>query len=145
MATWLMRVAFLMRVFITIIFFTVSLCKLLPSFHPDTYYHLDADFRNKFTPMWQERLFSRFEITVSSMLLKNTLGGLELFCSVMIWNRLFRFICCLILTTIMIGAALSHYWLQENFLFPVFILCCVIFISIADNVENSYKESRKSK
>mmetsp|Transcript_11486 Transcript_11486/g.18750 ORF Transcript_11486/g.18750 Transcript_11486/m.18750 type:complete len:160 (-) Transcript_11486:103-582(-) len=118
-------------IFLSMTFLLTGLCKIIPHVHADTYHFLDAAFRNEIVPAWQLRVFNGLGVKVHPLVFKFLVGNLEAFCAIVLWaGGTIRRIASFLLTIIMANACLTHYWLDQDFGFPLTLMICSALVCV---------------
>lgn len=120
---WCIALRTVLCLFLSLVFLLNGLCKVFPQVHADTFHFLDVAFRNEITPIWQAKVFDRVGLQVHPLVFKFITGNLETFSAIVLWaggnpRKLVSFF----LMCIMASACLTHYWLEQDFTFPLVLL-----------------------
>lgn len=90
---------------------------------------LDNKFRNQFYPAWDQHVFQQLGVQAGdATMFKQTIGWTELICASMLLTSMRR-VAAIILATVMVGACITHFWLNESLLMPAVLLVCNLLIA----------------
>ena len=73
------------------------------------------------------------------------IGNLEAFSAIIIWaGNNVRKLAAVFLSIIMVNACLTHYWLNQDFTFPLVLLCCSVVVFVLSSDDTPMVKADKS-
>jgi hypothetical protein len=132
------------KCFLALVFLLAGITKVTPSMHAESHIELDLVFRNAIGPLWQKIVFDQIDYKLSAVDFKFCIGFAEIAIAIMLWGpKKLSSLACVMGFCIMVGATLTHFLLEESFVFT-FILgsCCLLVLNLGKRKSSAAKKSK---